>query len=360
MYRRVDFWDSKISGKKKLAVDSNILALDESGSSHFECIFKINNHTFKLSQKSEDKFSLSIDHYKFKSLMSEEAKGNLAFLIEQSQKNPLDDVDKLLKSQIDKEKKERKEKQEKEAKEKAQKLMKELQKEKEKEKEFDFISAKDIKEIKNNLNNKNDKSDKNKEIFEQNKNILNNISVFNESKKPQSSENINDFKRNSNMFGLDFFTGDKEINNDNKNNIKNNNSIKNNNNYNPFNNKNNYNNEQENNNMKNAQNPHNKEVLNQLMNKIVPEKHDNNKELEMLFDEFNGEENNDNNNLYKNKMSDLNKNDNINNNFNNNIFNEINNNIIKKNSNNNNTNPQNLEDTKKMNSTPFDDDDDIL
>ena len=137
--------------------------------------------------------------------MSEEAKGNLAFLIEQSQKNPLDDVDKLLKSQIDKEKKERKEKQEKEAKEKAQKLMKELQKEKEKEKEFDFISAKDIKEIKNNLNNKNDKSDKNKEIFEQNKNILNNISVFNESKKPQSSENINDFKRNSNMFGLDFF-----------------------------------------------------------------------------------------------------------------------------------------------------------
>ena len=34
--------------------------------------------------------------------MSEEAKGNLHFLIEQSMKNPLDDVDKLLKSQIEK------------------------------------------------------------------------------------------------------------------------------------------------------------------------------------------------------------------------------------------------------------------
>ena len=65
---------------------------------------------------------------------SEEAKGNLHFLIEQSRKNPLDDVDKLLKSQIEKEKKEKKEREEKEAKAKAK--MKELKKEK--EKEFDF------------------------------------------------------------------------------------------------------------------------------------------------------------------------------------------------------------------------------
>ena len=311
--------------------------MDESGSSHFECIFKINPHTLKLSQKSEDIFSLSIDHYKFKSLMSEEAKGNLRILIEQSMKNPLDDVDKLLKSQIDKEKKERKEREEKEAKERAKKLMKEL-KEKESDKEIDFISAKDIKEIKNNLNNNNN-DNKDKQIFEQNKNILKNISIFNENKKSQNPQDINDFKRNSNMFGLDFFTGDKEVNNDDNNNIKNNS------NFNPFNNKNNYNNEQEKKNLENAQNPHNKEVLNQLMNKIVPEKRDNNKELEMLFDEFNGENDND---LYQKKMNASNKPTNINKNFNNNnIFNEINNNFIKKNSNNNNTNKQNLDDAKK-------------
>ena len=248
--RRVDFWDSKISGKKKLSVDSKVLAFDESGSSHFECIFKINQHKLKLSQKSEDKFSLSIDHYKFNTLMSEESKGNLKNLIEQSRKNPLDDVDKLLKSQIEKEKKEKKERAEKEAKEKGKRLMKEL-KEKENDKDFDFISAKDIKEIKKNLNNNNNKEDKNK-IFEENKNKIKNISIFNDNKKLQNSQNINDFKRNSNMFGLDFFTGDKEDNNINNN-------IKNDNNFNPFDDEI-KNNEQENNNMKNAQNPHNKEV----------------------------------------------------------------------------------------------------
>ena len=43
------------------------------------------------------------------------------------------------------------------------------------------------------------------------------------------------------------------------------------------------------------------------------------------------------------------------------IFNEINNNFVKKNSNShNNMNPQNLDDIKKINSTPFDDDDDDI
>ena len=79
--------------------------------------------------------------------------------------------------------------------------------------------------------------------------------------------NVNDFKRNSNMFGLDFFTGDNEKgnNNTNKNSLSNN----------PFNksvNINNKNNKNlELNNLKNSQNPHNKEVLNRLMNKIVPD-----------------------------------------------------------------------------------------
>ena len=51
----MDFWDSKISGKKKLAVDNKILALDDSGSSYFQCIFQIAPHIFNLKQKDEEK-----------------------------------------------------------------------------------------------------------------------------------------------------------------------------------------------------------------------------------------------------------------------------------------------------------------
>lgn len=144
----MDFWDSKISGKKKLAVDNKILALDDSGSSYFQCIFQIAPHIFNLKQKDEDRFSLSIDHYKFKALMKEEARGNLKRLREDSMKSPLDDVDKLLKQQLEKEK------DEKEEKERNKNLLKEISSSKKKEKDLDnIISIKDIKEIKNNLNN---------------------------------------------------------------------------------------------------------------------------------------------------------------------------------------------------------------
>ena len=331
----MEFWDSKISGKKKLAVDNKILALDDSGSSYFQCIFQIAPHIFNLKQKDEDRFSLSIDHYKFKALMKEEAKGNLKRLIEDSMKSPLDDVDKLLKQQLEKEK------EEKEEKERNKNLLKEISSSKKKEKDLDnIISIKDIKEIKNNLNNNknninnnNNKNDKDNQVFEQNKNILKNVSIFSEKPKPQ---NVEDFKRSSNMFGIDFFTGEHEKENDkNKNN-------------NPFNiNNNKINDNNEINNMKNAQNPHNQEVLNQLMNKIVPEnlenldnkenkeinknnnKKNNNKELEKLFDEFNGSDSDYENNSEEEKGDNNIKlnNNKFNSNFNNNINNSNNNNM---------------------------------
>ena len=291
-------------------------------------------------------------------------RGNLTKLREEQMKSPLDDVDKLLKKQLEKEK------EAKEEKERNQNLMKEIStKKKKKENDVEIISPNDIKEIKNNLNsnkkdNDNKKDNINNEVFEKNKNILKNISISNENPK---KENVNDFKRNSNMIGLDFFTGDFEGGNNKNNNNNNNDENKNDN---PFISKINDNNNIEN--IKNAQNPHNQEVLNRLMNKIVPEnktKNDN-KELEDLLDLFNGDTPNNNNNFNKEKENNIGKpnnnnfNNNINNSNNNNIFNEINNNFIKPNSyKNNDFKPQNIEDQKKMNSTPFDfddDDDDIL
>ena len=56
IYRKVEFWDSKISGKKKIAVDSKVLALDDSGCSHYKCTFSIAPHILKLIQIDEDNF----------------------------------------------------------------------------------------------------------------------------------------------------------------------------------------------------------------------------------------------------------------------------------------------------------------
>ena len=75
--------------------------------------------------------------------MNEERNGNLAKLREKYAKNPLDDVDKILKKQLEKEK------EQKEEKERNKILLKEMSMKKKKN-ELDFISPKDIKEIKNN------------------------------------------------------------------------------------------------------------------------------------------------------------------------------------------------------------------
>ena len=45
-----------------MAVNSKVLALDDSGSSHFMCTFSIAPHILKIIQKDEDKFDLSIDN----------------------------------------------------------------------------------------------------------------------------------------------------------------------------------------------------------------------------------------------------------------------------------------------------------
>ena len=159
IYRTVEFWDSKISGKKKLAVDSKILALDDSGSDFFKCTFSIAPHILKITQKDEDRFYLTIDQYSFLALMAEERNGTLKQLQEKlnenenkNMNNPVDDVDKLLKKQLEKEKIEEKRKQEEK---KVNRLKKELEEKKRKndDDDMDFMSPSEINKIKNNLNN---------------------------------------------------------------------------------------------------------------------------------------------------------------------------------------------------------------
>ena len=127
--------------------------------------------------------------------MADERSGKLKRMreeIENANKNdPIKDVDKLLKKQLEKEKEEKKNK------EKVDRFIKEMNLEKEKnkkEEEIDFISPSEINKIKNNLNNA--KNEEKSEIFYKNKNILQNIDIFGDNNPNQ--ENFDNFNNNSN------------------------------------------------------------------------------------------------------------------------------------------------------------------
>ena len=215
-YNRVQFWDSKYSGIKRLAVNSKFLVIDESGGSRFRCKFLIGQNVFHLIQRDEDNFDLLVDKKEFSVLMALEKSGKLKALLKQQQQqqekvdrpvnNPMEDLDKLVNKQLQKERIEEKKKNE---------SKKDVKVNLNDEDEFDFLSPSEINKIKQNLNRT--RSLKNKEAFIKNQNILQNIDVFGDNKNPKE-QNLEYFKKNSNMIGLDFFTGDLQNNNNNNNN----------------------------------------------------------------------------------------------------------------------------------------------
>ena len=73
-FRRVNFWDSRLSGKKKISVDDKILDFKEE-SDHYKFSFKIEEYNFTLKQISDEKFKLEINGKDFMDLMNEERRG---------------------------------------------------------------------------------------------------------------------------------------------------------------------------------------------------------------------------------------------------------------------------------------------
>lgn len=71
---RINFWDSRISGKKKLSIDDKILDFKEE-CEHYKYTFKIEDYTFTLKQIGDDKFKLDINSKDFMDLMKEERAG---------------------------------------------------------------------------------------------------------------------------------------------------------------------------------------------------------------------------------------------------------------------------------------------
>ena len=54
---RVNFWDSRLSGKKKLSLDEKILDFQEENE-HYKFSFQIEEYNFTLKQISDEKFKL--------------------------------------------------------------------------------------------------------------------------------------------------------------------------------------------------------------------------------------------------------------------------------------------------------------
>ena len=73
---RIDFWDSRISGKKKLALDGNELKLVKD-TDNFYFAFKIDGYNFIVFQKSDEQFEIKINNRVFSDLLRDERNGNL-------------------------------------------------------------------------------------------------------------------------------------------------------------------------------------------------------------------------------------------------------------------------------------------
>ena len=71
-YHKVEMFNSKLSGKKKLVLDSNVLTETKSYSYDFVYSFKIDKNYFNVVQTSSDKFEMRIDNRSFSEIQSEE------------------------------------------------------------------------------------------------------------------------------------------------------------------------------------------------------------------------------------------------------------------------------------------------
>ena len=69
----IEFWDSKMSGKKKIAVDSRVIYFKQFDSDiTFGLTFTIGYNTFNLKQYSENVYHMFVDGYSFKELQNQE------------------------------------------------------------------------------------------------------------------------------------------------------------------------------------------------------------------------------------------------------------------------------------------------
>ena len=147
---KIEFYDSRISGGKKITLDGSVLFYDKDDSEFFTYKFTLAGCKFELCKISDDRYDIKINGRGFKQLMSDERNGKL-----------------------EKERQER---------------------EREKEKEVDdLFNDDDINQIKNNIQNSINRTSGNNNNFNNNFNGNNQGQIFNDLKGKNNNNNDNVF-----------------------------------------------------------------------------------------------------------------------------------------------------------------------
>lgn len=292
---KVEYWDSRISGKKKLAVDGKVLTLAKDAD-NFTFHFKIGEYFFVVLQNEDEKPKLLINNRDFNVILKDERTGKLQKENENYNKNKKSEIKKNIgTSETDYYKRALKYNGDNYVEgndgeiydiEEQRKRLEEFEKKKEKENEE--------KKRRNKINSDNDKINKNNDINKKQENkklkfVLNNETVRKNKMIIQNIDNIFDDDNLLDLNGIDF--------NQNNNNYNNQDNMLNNNN-------NDYNFGQMNNVINNNQK--NQDVVNQFLSNMENNNNDYN---------FNNDYNNNGNNNYMNP-NEINKNNNYNDDFN--------------------------------------------
>ncbi len=99
-YHRIELYDSRISGRKKLVLDGQTLTDIEKEKSHFHYSFKIDLHYFTVLRKSDDEFDCRIDNRQFFDIQRDERSGRFKKL-----KEKIENEKKEVKKRLNEEKK---------------------------------------------------------------------------------------------------------------------------------------------------------------------------------------------------------------------------------------------------------------
>ena len=305
-FHKIEFWDSKLSGKKKIAADAQVILLDKKSSGHFSQTFKLSNHLFTIQERGEDTFVLLIDNRKFDDIKADEQSGKLGKLRkkakEELKQKELEEYERIMKEKFEtdeynrrameyngtnyvegmeqeiirkQEKEKEKERERRKQKEKERERSKDKVKKDKKKNDEIVIKPGEINMIKHNLHSTNTMPS---DLFKKNREILRNldiIGVFSGNIKGSGNVNADIFSvigmssNNQNNIGAGNNNLNNNVNNGNNINNNNNNMDNNmNNNYNNNYNMGNYNNNNLNNN--NNQNNQNQYGFNVIQSQAIP------------------------------------------------------------------------------------------
>ena len=82
---KIEFFDSRISDKKKITLDGSVLFYDKDDSEFFSYKFSLAGARFELCKISDERYDIKINGKRFKQLMSDERNGKFEKVREERQ-----------------------------------------------------------------------------------------------------------------------------------------------------------------------------------------------------------------------------------------------------------------------------------